>query len=217
MTKEEGLDRRGGYYQTIAKVFVGLRGAPFFLSSKELDRVRKWEEARIPLRIVLEGIRGSFEQPRRLQGKRHRPYTLDHCNSFVLRAFDLYRERSVGRKTKTASGVEKSWDTEILREIERFLVDLPEELQTLKPVYQKLQGKLSRGEATEEELEKTEEVIEELIEESLSAEQTKTITAEIRAEFGKISGAEFDKIFRLKALKATRRKHRIPHVSPFYY
>ncbi len=217
MAKEEGLDRRSGYYRTIAKVFVELRGAPFFLSSKELDRVRKWEEAGIPLRVVLDGIRGSFERPRRRQGKRHRPYTLEHCNSFVLRAFDLYRERSVGRKAKTAPGVEKRWNTQVLREIEGFLADLPEELHILKPVYQILQGKLLRGEATEEELEKAEEAIEELIEKSLSAEQTQTITAEIRAEFGKMNGAEFDEIFRIKALKAARRKHRIPHVSPFYY
>lgn len=217
MAKEEELDRRSGYYQTITKVFIELRGAPFFLSSKELDRIRQWEERGIPLRVILEGIRESFEQPGHRHRKRRRPLTLDYCNSFVLRAFDLYRERCVGRKKKTVSGKKRKWETRVLREVERFLADLPEEFHTLEPVYKKLQRKMSRGEATEEELEKAEEAIEKLIEESLSAAQSRAITAEIRAEFGKMSGAEFDEIFRIKALKAAREKHKIPHVSPFYY
>ena len=217
MEKEEGLDRRSGYYQTIAKVFIELRGAPFFLSSKELDMVRQWEERGIPLRVVLEGIKGSFDRPGRCHGKRRKPYTLDHCNSFVLRAFNLYRDRCVGGKNAKASGEEKRWGTKILREVERFLADLPEELHTLRPIFSELQEKLSRGEATEEELEKAEEAIERLIEECLSAAQIRTISAEIRAEFGKIRGDKFNEIFRIKVLKAKREKHKIPHVSPFYY
>jgi hypothetical protein len=216
MAKQEGLDRRSGYYQTIAKVFIDLRGAPFFLSSKELDMVRQWEERGIPLRVVLEGIRESFERPGH-RGKRRKPYTLDSCNSFVLRAFELYQDRCVGRKNTKSSGEEKKWRRRILREVERFLADIPEELHTLRPVYSKLQTKLSRGAVTEEELEKAEEAIERLIEKSLSAAQIQTITAEIRVEFGKIRGAKFDEIFRIKALKAKREKHKIPHVSPFYY
>jgi hypothetical protein len=129
----------------------------------------------------------------------------------------LYRERCVGRKKKAVSGRERRWETRVLREVEKFLADLPEELHTLEPVYKKLQGKLSRGEATEEGLEKAEEVIEKLIEESLSAAQARAIAAEIRAEFGIMSGAQFDEIFRIKALKVAREKHKIPHVSPFYY
>jgi hypothetical protein len=217
MAKKTGLDKRSGYYQSIAKFFIDLRGAPFFLSSKELDIVRQWEEKVIPLRIVLEGIRESFEQRGGRQGKRYRPYTLDHCHSFVLRAFDLYQDRRVGQKRTTTFAGDKERKTKILFEVNRFLADIPEELRNLRPIYSKLHKKLASGKATEEELEKAEEAIERLIEESFSAVQTETVAAEIRSEFGKISGAKFDQIFRIKAIKAEREKHKIPHVSPFYY
>lgn len=217
MAKKNGLDRRSGYYQSIAKFFIDLRGAPFFLSSKELDIVRQWEEKSIPLRIVLEGIRGSFEQHGYRQGKRQKPYALDYCHSFVLRAFDLYQDRRVGQKRTNAFTGDKERKTKILFEVERFLADIPEELHTLRPIYTRLHKKLASGKATEKELEKAEDTIERLIEEGLSAVQIETVAAEIRSEFGKVSGAKFDQIFRIKALKAEREKHKIPHVSPFYY
>jgi hypothetical protein len=179
--------------------------------------VRQWEERGIPLRVVLEGIRGSFERTGLRFGKRRKPYTLDYCNSFVLRAFELYEDRCIGEKMKAAPGEDKKRASRILREVERFLAHLPEELHILKPVFLKLREKLSGGKVTEEELERAEEAIELLIEESLSEELIETVTAEIRAEFGKIPGTKFDEIFRIKVLKATREKHKIPHVSPFYY
>lgn len=217
MAKKAGLDRRRGYYQTIEKFFIDLRGAPFFLSSKELDIISKWEERGIPLRVVLEGIKGSFEQRGNRRGKRRRPYKLDYCHSFVMRAFDLHQDREVGRKKSSVLRGEKERKIKILLEVERFLADIPEELQPLMPIYAKLHKKLAGGEASEEELEKAEEIIERLIEENLSAAQTDAITAEIRSEFGRISGAKFEQIFRVKALKTEREKHKIPHVSPFYY
>lgn len=217
MPKKEGLSKRSGYYQTIAKVFIDLRGAPFFLSSKELDMVSQWEKSRIPLRVVLEGIRGSFERSRLRHGKRRKPYTLDYCNFFVLRAFESYKDRRVGQKDGKSSGEERRRAARILREVETFLSDLPGELHALKPVFSKLQQMLCRGRVTEEELEEAEEAIERLIVESPSEAQIENITAEIRAEFGKIRGAKFDEIFKIKAIKAMREKHKIPHVSPFYY
>ncbi len=217
MAKKDGLDRRSRYYQTIAKVFIDLRGAPFFLSSKELDFVRKWEERGIPLRVVLEGIKRSFEQPGYRRGKRRRPNTLDYCHSFVMRAFDQYRDRQVGQKVAKASGGERKRERKILLEVERFLTGIPEEHRRLKPIYLRLHKKLLSGKTTEEELEKAEETIDRLIEENLSVAQIERITAEIRSEFGKTGGAKFDQIFRIKALKTERKKHKIPHVSPFYY
>jgi hypothetical protein len=217
MAKKDRLDRRSGYYQTIEKFFIDLRGAPFFLSSRELDIISKWEEQGIPLRIVLEGIKGSFEQRGNRGGKRRRPYNLDYCHSFVMRAFHLHQDRRVGRKKSNVLQGEKEKKTKILLEVERFLADIPEELQPLKPIYARLHTKLSDGEVTEEELEKAEEIIERLIKENLPAAQADAITAEIRSEFGRISGAKFDQIFRVKALKAEREKYKIPHVSPFYY
>jgi len=217
MTKKNGFDRRSGYYQTIAKFFIDLRGAPFFLSSKELDIVSQWEERSIPLRIVLEGIRGSFEQRGYRKRKRQRPYTLDFCHSYVLGAFELYKDRRVGQKRTKTFREDKERKKKILFEIERFLADIPEELLTLRPIYSRLQKKLANGKTTEEELERAEETIERLIEENLSVAQSEKIAAEIRSEFGKLIGDKLDQIFRIKAIKTERGKHKIPHVSLFYY
>lgn len=217
MVKKGRLDQRSGYYQTIAKFFIEERGAPFFLSSKELDIVSRWEKMNIPLRVILEGIKRSFERSRHRLRKRRKPYTLDYCHSFVLEAFKQYEERWVGQKKQDASGGRQGRERRILVEVEKFLEDIPEGLLLLKPVYTKLYKKLSGGKVTEEELEKAEETIERLIEESISAEQAETITAEILFEFGVKSGAKFDHIFRIKAVKAKRKKYQIPHVSPFYY
>jgi hypothetical protein len=215
MAKKDGFERRSGYYQTIAKYFIELRGAPFILSSKELDIIRRWEEIGIPLRVVLEGIRGRFEKRSYGQGKRRRP--LDYCHPFVMRAFDLYKDRRIGQKKANAFKGEKERKKKILLEIEKFLSDLPKELYPLRPIYSKLHKELSGGNATDEVLEKAEETIERLIEENISTARTETITAEIISEFGKIGGDKFNHIFRIKALKAEREKHKIPHVSPFYY
>jgi hypothetical protein len=215
MAKKNGLDRRSGYYQTITKYFIDLRGAPFFLSSKELDMVRQWEERGIPLRVVLEGIRQSFEQTGYRHRKRRRP--LDYCHSFVLRAFEQHEDRRIGRKKARAFQGEKGRNTRICLEVEKFLAEIPEELHSLRPVYVTLHKKLSGGKVTEAELEKAEETIERLMEESLSDAQKESLTTEIRSEFGKIGGSEFEQIFRIKALRRLRDKHKIPHVSPFYY
>lgn len=217
MAEKRGLDRRSGYYQTIAKYFIDRRGAPFFLSSKELEILRMWEEKGIPLRIVLEGIRGSFEQPGYRQGKRHRPNTLDYCHSFVMRAFAQYRDRRVGQKNAKDLGGGGGRKKKILLEVGRFLAEVPEEHRRLKPCYARIHKKLSSGQITDKELEEAEETIERVIEENLSAAQRERIRTEIRSEFGKIGGTEFDQIFRIKALKTERNKHKIPHVSPFYY
>lgn len=217
MSSKDGLDRRGGYYQTITKFFVDLRGAPFFLSSKELDCISQWEEKSIPLRIVLEGIKGCFEQRGYAQRKRLRPYSLDFCNSFVLQAFELYQDRRVGQKKTMAFEGDKERKKKILIEIERFLADIPAEIQALRPIYSSLRKKLSSGKGTEEELERAEETIERTIEENLTAVQKAKIVAEIRSEFGKVTGDELDEIVRIKAVKTEREKHKIPHVSLFYY
>jgi hypothetical protein len=129
----------------------------------------------------------------------------------------LYQDRRVGQKRASIGVGEKERRTKILFEVERFLTDIPEELRTLRPIYSRLHKKLAGGKATEEELEKAEETIERLIEGSLSPAKIEAITEEIRSEFGEVRGAKFDQIFTIKALKAEREKHKIPHVSPFYY
>jgi hypothetical protein len=217
MADRDQMDRRSSYYRTVAKYFFEQRGAPFFLSSKEFSRICQWEEMNIPLRVVLEGLKGSFERCRGRAGRRRKPHTLDYCHPFVLEAFQQYIERRVGSKENDSHGGKKDREKKILVEVERFLNEIPDQLCVLKPVYSRLKKKLAAGTITEEDLEKAEDTIERLMTENLSPEQTKAITAEIVEEFGIRRNREFDQIFGIKAIKTVREKYKIPHVSPFYY
>ncbi len=217
MADRDRIDRRSSYYRTVAKYFFEQRGAPFFLSSKEFNRICQWEEMDIPLRVVLEGLKRSFERRRRRAGGRRKAHTLDYCHLYVLEALQQYTERRVGSREKDSCGGRKNRKKKILVEVERFLNEIPAEMWALKPVYSRLKKKLATGTISEEDLEKAEDTIERLITENVSPEQRRAITAEIVEEFGACSNREFDQIFGIKAIKASREKYKIPHVSPFYY
>ena len=50
------------YYRRIAKEFLQRRGAPFFLSPRDMAVIAGWEARRVPLAAVLEGIDRAFER-----------------------------------------------------------------------------------------------------------------------------------------------------------
>lgn len=211
------MEKRSRYYQTIAMFFFEQRGAPFFLSSKEFDTVSGWEKMNIPLRVVLEGIKASFEGRKHKTNRRRHPYTLDHSHAAVIKAYAQHKERQVGRKAADFKAQKESRDKKIRVEVERFLKDIPESLNDLQPVYARILKRLTVRTITEEELEEAEDVIEEIIVRNAPPGQKRIIGAEITQEFGVRRGKKFDQIFRMKVVKSMREKFKIPHVSPFYY
>lgn len=203
------------YFQAIARQFLSHRGAPFFLSSKDLVLVETWEKLGIPLSVVLEGIERSFENLRQKPAKKARVLSLSFCNLQVLRAFGQYRERLIGRSKKVESREAKR--RKIKAEVEKFLGHLPEELFYLKETFVKAQKIVSRREVEEKELEQMEEKIEEALLCHSPEGEKEEIKKEILAEYKFEDKEEFQKAFETRLIKFLRDKYRIPYISFYYY
>jgi hypothetical protein len=206
--------QRSQYYQAIAREFFAYRGAPFFLSSKDLVLIAQWEKMRIPLKAVLEGIEKSFENYRMKSGKKSKVTTLGFCEPQVLRNFEQYRERQVGLKKKVVTKQERR--KKIRDEVQRFLQDLHPQVSFLKEVYARAEKMLSRKNTEESELERMDEEVEKILLSSCSEEEKELVKKEVLAEFHPAEG-EFSRIFEAKLLKFLRNKYKIPYLSSFYY
>jgi len=207
--------RRSQYFQTIARFFFEQRGVPFFLSSKELDLIETWEKMGIPLRVVLEGIRASFEDTRMRPGKKRKIFSLTFCNVCVLKAFEQHKEKRVGQKRKVEKRSEKQ--KRIKTEVRRFLNCIPEHMDYLRDVYSRIYREHLQKDFDEENLEKQEERIEELFVINATHEEKEKVRREVLEEFQVKNEDEFKRIFRIKLVKHLRKKYKVPHISPFYY
>lgn len=206
---------RSEYYQSIARYYFKLRGAPFFLSSAELGIIQKWEKMKIPHAVVLEGIQRAFENYLRRPGKKTKIQTLAYCEPQVLRAFDQHKERSVGSERKK---IERSEKRNLARtEIKKFLETLPDQVDYLKEAYSRAQRLLSQSPVDEEKLERIEGEVEELIWENSSNREKERVMKDIRSEYNVDLEEEFLRIHRIKLVKALRERYRIPYISLFYY
>jgi hypothetical protein len=182
------------YYRTIADRFIALRGAPFAISPADISLISSWESAGIPLDVVLEGIRDAFSlRP----GKAHAPgkvRTLSFCRPAVERAFERYRERSVGGHRPSAETASSRKRKAAWAAVEEFLTRRPPELRDVLPYYEAALAYLSAERPDTEALERLDERIEAAL---LSVAEP--------------SGSEAARV------KKLRRILRIPYVSPFYY
>ena len=212
---EKRAQERSEYFQSIARFFFKQRGAPFFLSSKDLDLIARWEKRKIPLSVVLEGIRKCFENYARRPGKKTRIQTLAFCEKQVLRDFDQHRERRVGREGMRVEREEKR--EKALAEVMRFLRSLPPDVGYLKEAYSRAQELLSRSQVDEEELERVESEVEALIWNRSPEEEKRKVKREAATEFRWREKESLSRISRIKRVKTMRDKHEIPYISLFYY
>ncbi len=212
----EELDKaRSRYFQTIARAFLERRGAPFFLSSKDVALVAGWERMGIPLQMVLEGIERSFSSGQRKPQPRSKVQTLAYCEPEVLRAFAQHRERRVGRTHKVNARLRKA--AKLRTEVQRFLDRLPSQVAYLRPLFEQARELLSLAEVEEEKLETLEEEVEERLFCGSPLEFRQRLADEIRSESGVRKKDELESILRTKVIKCLRDEHMIPHLSLFYY
>ncbi len=211
---KKGEKTREEYFQSIARHFFKLRGAPFFLSSKELDLITGWEKMAIPLPIVLEGITKSFEKYRSRPGRKAKVLSLSFCNFEVLRAFEQYIERKVGVKKRIVEREAKA--KMALAEAQKFLKAIPLQLSYLKDPYARAQKILSAA-LDEEELERIENKVEEVLCKNASEEDKDRVQRKLKAEYPNIDEEEFDRILNIKLVKILREKYKIPYISLYYY
>jgi len=207
--------KKSQYFQAIARKFLSHRGAPFFLSSKDLVLLDTWEKMGIPLAAVLEGIEKAFENLRQRPARKAKILSLSFCNLHVLRAFEQHRERRVGRRKK-----EESRDTKrrrIKAEVEKFLEHLPEDIVYLKETFIRAQKILSQREVEEKELERMEEEIENSLFWHSLEEEKEVIKKGILAEYKFRGREEFLRASKTRLIKFLRDKYRIPYISFYYY
>lgn len=207
--------RRSKYFQSVAIHFFKHRGAPFFLSSKELDYVARWEKMGIPLHVVLEGIERSFESYRRKPGRKAKIQSLAFCDLQVLKAFEQDRERKVGHKKRIVERNEKR--DRARAEVERFLAKIPQQIGYLKEAYSLAQKVLSQSPFDEEELERIEGKIEELLWKNSMEEEKERVKSGVLKDYEFKQEEEFERIFKIKLVKVLRDKYKIPYISLFYY
>ena len=203
------------YFQSIALHFFKHRGAPFFLSSKELDYIAGWEEIGIPLHVVLEGIETSFEIYRRKPGRKAKIQSLVFCDLQVLKAFEQDRERKVGHKKRIVERRAKRDRAKV--EVEKFLGKIHPQISYLKEAYSLAQKVLSQRHFDEEELERIEDKIEELLWKNSMDEEKKRVKRGIGKDYEFKEKEEFERIFKIKLVKVLRDKYKIPYISLFYY
>ena len=211
---EKKRDKTSLYFQTIAGFFFEQRGSPFFLSSKELDIIASWEEMEIPVQVVLDGINESIAYHRRRPGRRKKIHSLVFCRAFVLRAFEAYKERKVGKIRKSSREMDKK--IKLKKAVERFLNSYPEEIKDISEIFSRVKDMLSR-EVDEENLETLEQQLERLLVKKTSGSVVERIRKEVIEEFKDRKEQERIRILELKIIQYMREKYKIPHISLYYY
>ncbi len=211
---EKTRDKTSLYFQTIAGFFLEQRGSPFFLSSKDLDIIAGWEEMKIPVQVVLEGIRDCIAYYRKKPSRRNKIYSLVFCRSFVLNAFEAYKERRVGNSRKSFEEMDKK--IKLRKEVERFLDSCPEEIRDIGEIFSRVKEMLSR-EVAEENFEKLEQQLERFLIEKTSDSLKERIRREVIMKYTGRKGQEHIRILELKIIKHMREKYKIPHISLYYY
>jgi hypothetical protein len=209
---------RSFYFQEIARVFFGLRGAPFILSSRDMVTIASWEEKRIPLRVVLEGMERAFEKYRKRRGAEGRKMSsLAFCEAEILRAHAEHRDRGIGRTQEKRGPENKNKKKMIKIEVKRFLDSMPLEARLVEDVYREALAVLSLKDAPEDALERLDGRVEELIARFADAALRADVEKSVRAAFPGRPSAESGRIFLTELVRRWREKYRVPYLSPFYY
>jgi hypothetical protein len=203
------------YFQKIARHFLAWRGAPFFLSAKDLDLISAWEEAGLPLPVVLEGIDKAFENHRLRRAKADKILSLSFCSGQVSKAFEQFRDRKVGIGRKVASREDKR--RRLRTEIERFLARLPADVLFLEDLFHEARQKIAGSDFDEIEMEDLDEKVEELLLTRADQDDRDKVKKEILAERRLVAGDELARVLDITVVRRLRERFKIPHLSLFYY
>ncbi|MFQ6038820.1 MAG: hypothetical protein ACE5LV_09415 [Candidatus Aminicenantales bacterium] len=200
------------YYQTISRFFFHQRGAPFFLSSREVMAISEWEEAGVPLDVVIEGIRACFESRRQREGKGRR-ISLTTCRPFVRQAFEAHRERRVGAGRKASRETDKR---ELLGQAAaEFLASCPAEFEKIRTIYARVLKDI-RG-IPEGELESLEKQVERLLAARTPESEKQEVWRTVLREHGGKDEEEKRRIFERILVRRMRERHRVPRLPLYYY
>jgi hypothetical protein len=207
---------QGEYYRAIAREFLRGRGAPYFLSPRDLELIAEWEKEKIPLTVVLEGISAAFERRKGRAGRGERKVrTLSFCSSAVETAHAQHRDRKAGGRRPAGSRAAK---IDLARkEASRFLRSIPGDLPGLRILYERGVGILETEKPDEAVLEELDEKTDQLIWTSAGPGEKDKWRRTARREFPDSAGPESEEIARSLLVKAVRTRRRIPYLSVFFH
>jgi hypothetical protein len=206
---------QSGYYQAIAREFLRLRGAPFFLSPKDIAVVAGWEEEGVPLEVVLEGVGRAFESGRG-PSRGRKGFTVAHCQAQVRKAMAQHVDRAAGRRRREAKPrSEKS--ARARSEAEAFLRRLPPGDDALRSLYEAAIGLLARPSPDEAALERIDDDVDAALWDRSSRDERDALKRRMTRDLAGKSGADATTAVRTRLVKASREGLRIPYVSLFYY
>jgi hypothetical protein len=204
---------QSGYYQTIARAFLERRGAPFFLSPKDQAVVARWEDRRIPLGVVLEGIGRAFDGLV-ARGRGAKGIALSYCERQVDAAFAQQRDRTAGQREGGAPAPRLSKRDKVRREIEKALPALADPV--IAGLLQTALGLLAGPKPDEAALERLDAEVEEILWSRATEEEKAAAEAEFRRDLRGRRPVGLAEIVRRNVVKAARAGLKIPHIS-FYY
>jgi hypothetical protein len=219
---------KSGYYREIARVFLARRGGALVLSPRDQAAIAGWEEERIPLAVVLEGIGRTFEALKaRRRDTRSIPLTL--CSRDVEAAFSQHRDRAAGRRNGPEGTAPRPAKKDVARrEIAEALEGLDPGEAGIRGLLQSALDALAGARPDEAVLEKIDTEIEEALWTGATAEERTEAAAEAKktpkdrpAGRGRVPGAlpaaGLDDAVRRLVVKSARARRRIPHVALHYY
>ena len=206
-------EHQSAYYRTIAREFLRRRGAPFFLSPRDLSLIASWEERAIPLTVILEGIERAFEN-RRDRSRGTKGLGLSFCERQVERALAQRTDRAAGRRKAAAPRSAKQ--ARVRAEVERFLGSPQPAGPDVAPRFQEALGLLSRTPPDEEALERVDAEVDELLLARATPSERQAAHRDVQTD-SPAPGEDIACQVRTQLLKMLRTRGRVPYVSLFYY
>ncbi|MGA2361989.1 MAG: hypothetical protein ABSG73_05965 [Candidatus Aminicenantales bacterium] len=210
MTDQE----QSGYYQAIAREFLRRRGAPFFLSPRDLAVIDGWEKNSVPLHVVLEGVGRAFDGIRdRARGTKG--ISVSFCEPHVGRALAQHTDRAAGRRRTTAPRAAKV--ARARGQVEAYLHRPAADDRRLRSLFEEAAGLLAREVPDEEALEKIDDGVGAVLWSRTSRTERDGLARRTAKEFPGKGPAEIAAAVRTRSVKSAREKLKIPYVSLFYY
>jgi hypothetical protein len=214
-----GGDRAGAhsgrYFKEIAHRFLVRRGAPLFLSAKDIDLIAQWEKAGIPLAIVLEGIDRAFLNRRSRGAAGDKVLALSFCAIDVLRGVERVRDRRVGGTRALPSRPDPR--AAVRTAIEAFLKSAPSVPAGLAGLYREALEKLDGGGLPDDEAEALDARADAIILAAADPAGREALRAEVRTEYRTLPEAEAARAADVRLVKIRREEHKIPYLAPYYY
>jgi len=206
---------RSGYYREIARAFLERRGGGFFLSPKDQAAIAAWEDKKIPLSVVLEGIGRTFDDLK-ARGRGTKAISLAFCGRQVEAAFAQHRDRLAGRR-KAAAGPRSDKGDKARHEIEKAIEALAGDDLAMKRLLGSALEALAAPRPDAGALERIDAEVEAVLWARATAAEKAAAEAEaLKGAKGRKS-AGFEDLVRRRVVMAARAGRRIPHASLHYY